>query len=247
MILRRVVTLLKQQHWTGVFIELVIVVLGVFMGLQVQEWAGARAQAEQQRRFHERLVADFESIKRRIEEHYVTFNHVIDGADYVLGVVRAKDGENAGAAFDPARFKAALSILTDNRIPPGRSATYVEMLSASQLSALRSSELRNKLAEYDRACDIHLEVFRSSVASNAPEVPILFRHFRIATTYDESALSRIRSIVLDYDLDGMRKDPEFETAVIIIEMNARNNLGVRRVEGRLVDEILGLLREKPPQ
>ena len=36
MILRRLVENLKQQHWTAVAIELVIVVLGVFIGLQVR-------------------------------------------------------------------------------------------------------------------------------------------------------------------------------------------------------------------
>ncbi len=42
MILRRIAQHMKQQHWTGVFIELVIVVLGVFIGLQVQDWNQAR-------------------------------------------------------------------------------------------------------------------------------------------------------------------------------------------------------------
>ena len=43
MILSRFVENLKQQHWTSVFIELVIVVLGVFIGLQVNNWNEARA------------------------------------------------------------------------------------------------------------------------------------------------------------------------------------------------------------
>ena len=42
MIVRRIARHLKQQHWTGVFIELVIVILGVFIGMQVQDWNSAR-------------------------------------------------------------------------------------------------------------------------------------------------------------------------------------------------------------
>ena len=38
MITRRFIENLKQQHWTGVVIELVIVVLGVFIGLQANNW-----------------------------------------------------------------------------------------------------------------------------------------------------------------------------------------------------------------
>lgn len=47
MILRRLAQSLKQQHWAGITIELVIVVLGVFIGLQVDNWNQARtARAE---------------------------------------------------------------------------------------------------------------------------------------------------------------------------------------------------------
>jgi len=44
MILRRIAEHLKQQHWTGVFIELAIVVLGVFLGMQVSNWNAERAE-----------------------------------------------------------------------------------------------------------------------------------------------------------------------------------------------------------
>ena len=46
MILRRLVDSLKQQHWAGVFVELVIVVLGVFIGLQVDNWNQARQERQ---------------------------------------------------------------------------------------------------------------------------------------------------------------------------------------------------------
>ena len=47
MLMRRVVEQLRQQHWMAVGIELVIVVLGVFLGIQVSNWNEARI--EQQR------------------------------------------------------------------------------------------------------------------------------------------------------------------------------------------------------
>ena len=46
MIVRRLVENLKQQHWTGVLIELAIVVLGVFIGLQVSTWNEARVERQ---------------------------------------------------------------------------------------------------------------------------------------------------------------------------------------------------------
>lgn len=115
------------------------------------------------------------------------------------------------------------------------------MLSASQLSSLRNASLREKLAEYDRLCDIHLEVFRATQMNNSSQTPIVYRHFKVQTINDPEMLSGIRSAVYSYDLEGMRKDPEFETAVMILHQNTRNNLGVRKRESALTEEILELL------
>lgn len=43
MILRRIAHHLQQQQWTAVLVELVILVLGVFPGFQVTDWANERA------------------------------------------------------------------------------------------------------------------------------------------------------------------------------------------------------------
>jgi len=43
MILSRVIEHVKKQHWTAIFIDFVIVVVGVFIGMQVTSWNEARA------------------------------------------------------------------------------------------------------------------------------------------------------------------------------------------------------------
>lgn len=44
MILRRVIQHLRKQEWTAIAIDFVIVVVGVFVGLQVNNWNEARAE-----------------------------------------------------------------------------------------------------------------------------------------------------------------------------------------------------------
>lgn len=51
MILHRVINHMKSQHWTGAFIELLIVVLGVFIGLQANNWNQARVHRADERAF----------------------------------------------------------------------------------------------------------------------------------------------------------------------------------------------------
>lgn len=59
MILRRVVEHFRKQEWTAVFLDFIIVVVGVFVGLQVQEWSARRAMSERTARLMQRLESDF--------------------------------------------------------------------------------------------------------------------------------------------------------------------------------------------
>ena len=68
MILRRITQHLKQQHWTGVFIELVIVILGVFIGMQVQDWNSARIARSE---LNQRLI----SLHRELEDNRAYFKN----------------------------------------------------------------------------------------------------------------------------------------------------------------------------
>lgn len=43
MILRRVIAHVRKQEWTAIWIDLIIVVVGVFIGIQVANWNEARA------------------------------------------------------------------------------------------------------------------------------------------------------------------------------------------------------------
>jgi hypothetical protein len=244
MILRRVMEHVRTQNWFAVGLDFGIVVIGVFVGIQVSNWNQERVGAEQQQRYLERLESDFTSIQERIDQHFATFEQVIGGADYILELLRMPEEDFRSFEIDEQRLDDALSYLTQTRIPPGRSATYVEMLSASQLSALGNASLRDKLAEYDRMADIHLEVFRFAGAQNSAQIPVVYRHYKVATALDEQALSGITLAVLSYDLEAMRNDPQFEVAVMILGTNARNNYGVRRAQGVLTDEILGLLKAR---
>ena len=58
MIHSRFIEHLRKQHWTGVFIELAIVVLGVFIGIQASNWNAAQADRKKGEEFAARLLQD---------------------------------------------------------------------------------------------------------------------------------------------------------------------------------------------
>jgi hypothetical protein len=71
MILRRLVSHLKQQHWTSVVIDLLIVVLGVFIGLQAQEWSQVRDTAARQEVLARELSTDLRADLKQLDSAIV--------------------------------------------------------------------------------------------------------------------------------------------------------------------------------
>jgi len=246
-ILRRIIEHTRAQAWTAIFLDFVIVVLGVFIGIQVSNWNEGRRQATQQQVYLERLREDFEGIRARLDEHLQVYADAIDGGDYILSIVRADTNDPAVGAVDETRLERALNALNSGRVPPPAPATYVEMVSEGQLSSIRDTTLRDRLAEYDRLLGVVQEVSRNVLDLRATQTPILMRHFDSRTVIDETALSGVREELLSYDVAGMRGDPDFAIAVRLLQSNALNSQEQRRIQIGLIEEILSLLETEQPQ
>ncbi|WP_439620143.1 hypothetical protein [Hyphomonas sp.] len=243
MILRRLSQHVKDQNWFAVGLDFLIVVLGILIAFQITNWADERSHAEQHERYYQRLKADFTTIDEKIDDHIRFYEDRIGRAEYILDAIRTPEDEFDPGAIDRPRFESALEGLGNMRIPVGESATYTEMVAAGQLSAIKNEALQERLAEYDRQTSINLEVFRATYDVINPQIPIVWRHFKIDAVLEPSDLSGIRNNVLSYDLATMRADPEFDVAVMIMKNYMSNNLGVRQTEKQLSTEILALISE----
>ena len=69
MILRRISENVRSQNWFTVAVEFVIVVVGVFLGLQVQDWNEARKERIEEQGLLSRLhVETLELLEKQREE-----------------------------------------------------------------------------------------------------------------------------------------------------------------------------------
>ena len=68
MILSRFMKHMKEQHWTAVFLDFVIVVVGVFIGLQVNNWNEARQEHQRAALLLDTLGVDLHDFDRTIAE-----------------------------------------------------------------------------------------------------------------------------------------------------------------------------------
>jgi len=68
MILRRVIEHFRKQEWTAIFLDFIIVVVGVFVGLQVNNWNEARKDRALESAYLAGIAADLESDIDEIDE-----------------------------------------------------------------------------------------------------------------------------------------------------------------------------------
>ena len=66
MIVRRFARALNDQNWTAIAIEFVLLVLGVFLGIQVANWNEARHERALEAEYVARLQRDFRAIDARM-------------------------------------------------------------------------------------------------------------------------------------------------------------------------------------
>ncbi len=144
MILRRVIEHVREQNWTAIAIDFVIVVVGVFVGIQVANWNEARLETQRAQGFLQRLSGDLDQELIEIDRRIAYVGRSIEYGEAALAW--AEDGTLAqGSAW-----QTVLAFFQASRILPYTpvDTTYQEMSSAGRLGLVRDAGLRASLTEY---------------------------------------------------------------------------------------------------
>jgi hypothetical protein len=146
MILRRITKAFRDHEWFLVAVELLIVVLGVFLGLQVNNWNEARLEDRQSIEFTERLKADLRIEAWNYEAMMAYLEDVQGNANDALAMLEGSlTGSNEDLLVNAYR---ATQYVEGVR----RRATYDELTSTGSIGLIRDSFLRDMAAfVYTRA------------------------------------------------------------------------------------------------
>lgn len=251
MILQRLATSIRKQDWFTVAIETLIVVFGVFIGLQVNNWNEARIQHERADRSMESLKSDFQAIDGAARE-LAGFYRAIIGDLEVL--VEALD---AGEITDES-YPAIINALAYGEVfgdPPPPSGTFRDLESSGNLELIEERNLRLKLIEYDQSlaniaasdANINAMLAHHSVAFKRHATFGTLQAFPDADDFDfqDVALPAVTSI----DFDAMIVDPEFRVATqqhLRLQVGRYININVSQNKIRQIREMLGDAGEAAP-
>lgn len=143
MILRRLAQSIRKQDWFAVVIETLIVVFGVLIGLQVNNWNEARTAAGREAnliaQLHEAFVVESQNVTEGREE--------IEALRNATSVVLEALGQDE-APSDVEEFRFNLLMATVAIGPVYEVPIVSVMMSTGDLAELSSPGLRNSLMTY---------------------------------------------------------------------------------------------------
>lgn len=144
MILGRLASALKQRDWTTILIEFVLLVAGVFLGIEAANWNVERAEDIKAQAYLARTRGDLEADLKSIERRVVFWQQVID--DGKAAIRHAETGE----LVDGSAWKTVLAFYQASQLWQWTSsdATYQEMRSGGELGLIRDESLRESLSQY---------------------------------------------------------------------------------------------------
>ncbi|WP_375206292.1 hypothetical protein [Hyphococcus sp.] len=148
MLLRRVIDHVKAQNWTAVALDFIIVVVGVFIGIQVSNWNAARGERSAERRALELLLAEAENNVAYSELTIYRAGLLQTDREAAMARLQGREPE----AGDPISGIAHMDRYRD--MTPIHAA-YDELSASGDLTLIRSADIRGALALYNGVVIFH--------------------------------------------------------------------------------------------
>ena len=209
MILRRLAAAIAEQNWSTVLLEVVIVVVGIYLGLQASEWSQNREDRRAEIVYLERIAADLEtSLSQTASSKEFQIRHAKYGA-LVLKALRGCDLQSE----QRDQFASGIYLVGKHNAAAFVQASLQELLSAGRLTIIRNSPLRQILVEMLQVYDDHLFYMSDVQLRVAPHVNYIDS---VAPIIVDSAISGGADItwdMLDADFETLCDDRRFYTAM----------------------------------
>lgn len=212
MLLRRVTKDVRDQNWTAIAIDFLIVVTGVFIGIQVANWNEERLNRQDERVLIARLRTDFDRIGENAERSLVYHEKMAANLRTLIRSVRSdRLKDNDVAAFDQALI-LGITIQTS----ADHSGTFTEIMSSGRANVLRDRDLLDALVDYEdflKRFDFAIHWYMDLIMSAVPAYTSAFGYdseFQLRQALFDNKTEA--SLHVKYDFNALTADPTFENA-----------------------------------
>ena len=206
MILRRLTTAFRKQDWFTVAVETLIVVFGVFIGLQVNNWNNARQDRADEQSFLERLHPDIvrveDSSARVRKRRIASMDDLRSASEVIFGVAERNELTPAECLAVATSHYYNINVLS---LP-----SVVELENAGRVSIIRDTALRTALVEYEQRVDTF--TIRQGDQSLSNNLLMLNPQLVKVTPVFDAELGEMQTLP-DCDVAAMREDQAFLNAL----------------------------------
>ncbi len=144
MVVRRIVESLRSRNFSVFAVELVVVIIGVFIGIQVSNWNDARLDRVRAHGYLERILADLDADISNYRDRLEFWEDVSAYGERALGY--AGNGQIDGLT----QWDLVLAFFQASQLAEFYTArsTYEELKSGGELGLIANLELRESLGRY---------------------------------------------------------------------------------------------------
>jgi len=142
--LKRIAHYTRSHDWFAVFIEVLIVVIGLLLAFQFDRWRESRAEHQQERAYVDRLLADLKTDMPNIEYAIALGQMRLDLVDLLIRVA----GDPLAATASPTLFMGAITQAAYTYTPELTSYTFQNLRSTGDLGLIRDETVKNSLFAY---------------------------------------------------------------------------------------------------
>ena len=148
MLLRRVTEHFKSQNWVAIALDLIVVVVGIFLGFQVERWYEGRRLISEEEDHLVALRADFAASRTDLEWLIDRWHTAAEAGQTLLNLDTETDTHITNVEF----YRLVAAVQRNGGLEPKRQ-TYDTLVATGKIEALRDDELRSKLGEYYSTVD----------------------------------------------------------------------------------------------
>ena len=199
---RRISKHVKDQNWTAIFLDFLIVVVGVFIGIQVANLNEAGKNAAAERLTIERLKTDFDAQEQLLMTRKERAEMLTRVSGELLQIIR---GDVEPADRDHVKTLIFWCLNTSFREAPP--ASYSELLASGALSDLGDKELREALILYGQSI-ARWDYIDGQALSQSDEHSKFRQAIRLTvdtTSFDSTTWSLSPSVIEDYDWEKLKQ------------------------------------------
>jgi len=235
MFYRRVAKNLKDQNWTAVLVDFLIVVLGVFLGIQLGNWNEYRQDLRTEQVIIERLTADFKNHETVLLQRLERSADLTQKTGHLVNLIRDDAYPNDEAMVKDLIY-ASLS-LSPKAPPPG---SYTELLTSGDLSNIRNLDLREKLLEYGQWNALWDSIPNATIEPQKNPDSLLRLAFKGST--DHNTWGNPEEAIISYDWEKLK---QAELTISVIQHHQWEQLTRHYWDILAVQEILKVLEVEP--